>query len=135
MDQNIQKIFKNLKDVEPSAGLEEKISRKIVLEKSWQMKKRLIFADVLMLGSLGSFVFVVLNFWNGIAKSEFWSLAKLVFTDAGIVANNWMDFSFSILETFPAAHAAVFLAPVFLLLLSTNFYFKSINKNHTKAWA
>jgi hypothetical protein len=134
MTKNIHKLFESLKNIEPSAGLEEKILRKIALEKSWQTKKRLILADALMLGSFGAFVFLLMNFWNGIAKSEFWSLAKLVFTDAGIVASHWADFSFSLLETFPAIHAAIILAPVFLLLISANLYFKSAGNNRAKNW-
>jgi len=131
MTQNIKTLFKNLKDLEPSAGLGGKILKAIVLEKSWQAKKRLIFADALMLGSLGAFVFVLLNFWEGISKSEFWSLLKLLFSDTASVATFWKDFLFSLLETFPAVHFAAILAPVFLLLLSANLYFKSTKHNHT----
>jgi hypothetical protein len=134
MTQNIQNIFKNLKNIEPSRGLEGRILQKITIEKNWQVKKRLILADTLMLGSLGAFAFVLINFWNGIAESEFWSLLKLIFTDAGTVTSHWMNFAFSLLETFPATHAAVILVPVFLLLMSANFYFKSSNNNHTNAW-
>jgi len=132
MDQNIQKIFKNLKDVEPSAGLEEKISRKIVLEKSWQMKKKLIFADSLILGSLGAFVFASLNYGSDLLKSEFWSLAKLIFSDAEIVASHWMDFSFSLLESFPAAHLAAVIAPIFFLMISLNIFFLANGYNQFK---
>ncbi|MFA6193294.1 MAG: hypothetical protein WC726_00320 [Parcubacteria group bacterium] len=133
MTKNIYKLFENLQNIEPSTGLKGKIFRKIALEKNWQTKKRLIFADALMLGSLGAFVFMLMNFWNGIAKSEFWSLLRLIFTDAGIVTSHWMDFAFSLLETFPAIQAAVILAPVFLLLMSANLYFKSAGNNRAKA--
>ena len=132
MTQNIKNLFKNLKNLEPSAELEGKILKAIVLERSWQAKKRLIFADVLMLGSLGAFVFVLLNFWEGISKSEFWSLLKLVFSDTAAVAAFWKDFLFSLLETFPAAHFAAILAPVFLLMISLNMYFATNNQNHYK---
>ena len=127
MTQNIQKIFKKLKDNEPSVNLEAKILQKIALEKSWQAKKKLIFADALTLVSLGALAFALLNFWNGIAKSEFWSLAKLIFSDTGAVMSFWKDFSFSLLETFPAAHFAAILAPVFLLMLAMKMYFSNNN--------
>ncbi|OGI24902.1 MAG: hypothetical protein A3J76_05470 [Candidatus Moranbacteria bacterium RBG_13_45_13] len=129
MTQNIKNLFKNLKDLEPSAGLGGKILKAIVLEKNWQAKKRLIFADVLMLGSLGAFVFVLLNFWDGISKSEFWSLSKLLFSDTASVATFWKDFLFSLLETFPAVHLAAILAPVLLLMISLNMYFAANNHN------
>lgn len=132
MTQNIHNLFKKLENIEPSQGIEGRILKSIALEKSWQAKKKLIFADALMLGSLGAFVFVILNFWNGIAGSEFWSLAKFVFTDAGVVASHWADFGFSLLETFPAAHAAVFLVPVFLLMVSIKIYFSNKVYNNYK---
>ena len=132
MTQDIQNLFKNLKNIEPLAGLEVKILRRIALEKSWQAKKRLIFADALMLGSLGTFVFVLLNFWDGIYKSEFWSLLKLLFSDTAAVTAFWKDFIFSLLETFPAAHLAAILAPVFLLMVSLNIYFSNNDYNSYK---
>lgn len=135
MTLNIQKLFKKLENIDPSRGLEGKILKSITLERSWQAKRRLIFADVLTIGSLGAFVFVLLNFWSGIAKSEFWSLLKLVFSDSGAVMSFWKDFLFSLLETFPVAHFAIILAPIFFLLLSANLYFKLANNNHTKTWA
>lgn len=132
MTQNIRNLFKNLKDLEPSSGLEARILRKIALEKSWQAKKKLIFADALTLGSLGAFVFTLLNFWSGIYKSEFWSLLKLLFSDTAAVTSFWKDFLFSLLETFPAVHFAVILAPVFLLIVSLNMYFSDNNYSHYK---
>jgi hypothetical protein len=102
------------------------------LEKNWQTEKRLIFADALTIGSLGAFVFILMNFWGGIAKSEFWSLSKLIFSDTASVASFWKDFLFSRLETFPAAHFAVILAPVFLLMVSLKIYFSDNNYNSYK---
>jgi len=125
MTQNIEKLFKKLENIEPSRELEGNILKSIALEKSWQAKKGLIFADTLTLGSLGAFVFVIVNFWNGIAESEFWSLLKLIFSDTSAVASFWKDFAFSLLETFPAAHLAAILAPVFLLLVAMKIYFRS----------
>lgn len=132
MIKNIQKLFKNLKDIEPSVDLEAKILRKITLEKSWQKQKRLILADALTLGSLGTFVFVLLNFWSGIVKSEFWSLLKLLFSDTAAVTSFWKDFLFSLLETFPAAHFAAILVPVLLLMVSLKIYFSNNDYNYYK---
>lgn len=130
MTQKLQNLFKNLKEIEPPVGLEAKILRKIALEERWLAKKRLIFADALTLGSLGAFIFVLLNFWDGIAKSEFWSLSKLLFSDTAAVASSWKDFLFSLLETFPAAHFAVVLAPVLLLMVSLKIYFNNSYKHY-----
>jgi hypothetical protein len=130
MTQNLQKIFKKLENIEPSAELEAKIRQKIILAKKWQAQKRMIFADALTLGSLGAFVFVIMNFWNGIAKSEFWSLFKLMFSDTGIIARHIGEFSLSLLETFPAGHLAALLAPVFLLMVSLKIYFSNNKYNH-----
>jgi hypothetical protein len=132
MTQNIQKIFKNLKNIEPSVGLEEKILKNIAYKRKWQAQRRLILADVLTLFSAGSFVFVLVNFWGGIAKSEFWSLSKLMFSDTEAVATFWKDFLFSLLETFPAGHLAAILAPVFLLMVSLTIYFSNNHYNNYK---
>ena len=130
MTQNIQKIFKNLKNIEPSAGLEARISRKIALAKKWQAEKRLILADALALFSAGTFVFGLLNFWKNIYTSEFWSLLKLLFSDTAAVATFWKDFLFSLLETFPAVHFAIILAPILLLMVSLKIYFSNNKYNH-----
>ena len=131
MDNKLRNLFKSIKQETP-AGLEAKILRKIVLEKRWQAKKRLILADALMLGSFGAFVFILLNFWGELFRSEFWSLLKLIFSDTASVAVFWKDFLFSLLETFPAAHFAAIIAPVLLLMISLNMYFAVNNHNHYK---
>lgn len=132
MSEKLKNLFKSISQQPVPAGLEENILQKITFEKSWQAKKKLIFADALMLGSLGAFVFVLLNFWDGISKSEFWSLLKLIFSDTASVASFWKDFLFSLLETFPAAYFAAILAPVLLLMVSLNMYFAANNHNHHK---
>jgi hypothetical protein len=130
MTPNIQKIFKKLKNAEPSAVLEEKILKNIAYKSKWRLQRRLIFADALMLGSLGAFVFIFMNFWNGIAKSEFWILLKLVFTDTGVITGHIGEFLISLLETLPAAHFAAILAPMFLLMIALWIYFSNNNLRH-----
>jgi len=64
-----------------------------------------------------------LFFGQAFLQSEFWTMLSLVFSDIAIVAKNWDTFSMSLLETFPVAHAAILLIPVFLVLVSVNCYF------------
>jgi hypothetical protein len=130
MTQNIQNLLKKIKNIEPSRGLEGKILKAVAFQRNWQAKRKLIFADALIISSLGAFVFVMMNFWGGIARSDFWSLLKLVFSDTSAVAASWKDFLFSLLETFPAAHMAAMLAPVFFLMIALSIYFSSSNLKH-----
>jgi len=132
MTQSLHQIFKKIKEMNPPAGLEERILQKIALERKWQVKKKLIFTDILSLSSAGALVFVLINFGSELLKSDFWNLARLVFSDTAVVAGNWKDFLFSLLETFPAAHAALILAPVFLLMVSLKIYFSNNYYNHYK---
>lgn len=127
MDKKIDNLFKQLKNVEPSRGLEGRILRSIAAKQGWREKRRLIFADALGLFSIGSFVFVLLNFWEGISSSSFWNLSALMFSDTGAVLSFWKDFLFSLLETFPAVHFAAILAPVLLLMVSLKIYFSGNN--------
>lgn len=62
-------------------------------------------------------------FGQAFLQSEFWAMLSLAFSDITTVAKNWDTFLMSLLETFPFVHAAILLAPVFLMLLSANFYF------------
>lgn len=132
MTKSLHQIFKQIKEMNPPAGLEERILQKIALERKWQVKKKLIFTDILSLSSAGALVFTLINFGSELLKSDFWNLMKLVFSDTAVVAGNWKDFLFSLLETFPAVHAALILAPIFLLMVSLKIYFSNNNYNYYK---
>ncbi len=123
MEKNIKKIFEILENVEPSVGLEEKILKNIASQESWQKKKKIIFADILSFVSVGTLAFVIFNWGKELIRSEFWNIAKLLFSDTAVVAVHWKEFLFSLLETFPAFHFAILLTPFFVLLMAMEIYF------------
>jgi hypothetical protein len=128
--EKLRKMFKNTKDLEPSAGLEGFILAKIEAIGSKKTQKRLVFSYAGLLGSMVAVFYSVAVFGEGIIRSEFFSLVSLAFSDAAIVAQNWREFSYSLLETFPAVYAAIIIVPISTLFLSFNGYLN--NHNHSR---
>jgi len=134
MIQNLQKIFKNLENVEPSRGLEGKISKAISLENSRKVARKLMFARGGLAVSFGALVYALLVFGKAFLASDFWNLAKLAFSDTGIIARNFSNFSVSLLETLPIVEIFAVLVPVFAVMMMLSWYFKfsnnKFNHNH-----
>jgi hypothetical protein len=129
MTQNLQKIFKNLKNIEPSRGLEGKILKAISLENSRKMARKLAAARAGLAVSFGALAYTLFVFGRDFLESDFWNLAKLSFSDGGTVAKNWGDFSFSLLETLPVVEIFAMLVPVLAVLAMFSYYFKFSNHN------
>jgi hypothetical protein len=130
MPQNIRKLFKNLKDLEPLAGLEAKILKAIVLERSKEVARKLMIARAGLAISFGALVYSLFVFGKAFLESDFWNLVKLVFSDTGVIAAHFNDFSVSLLETLPVFEICAVLLSVFALLMIASWYFKFTNNNH-----
>ena len=76
------------------------------------LRRRLIFAAVLLAGSVAAFAFMLRLFWLDISSSGFGQYLSLFFYDFRFIAADWQDYAFSLLETLPALSAGVFLATV-----------------------
>ncbi|MCX6763077.1 MAG: hypothetical protein NT093_04900 [Candidatus Moranbacteria bacterium] len=129
MTQNLQKIFKNLKDIEPSRGLEGKILKAISLENSRKVARRLMFARTGLAVSFGALAYTLFVFGKAFLESDFWNLLKLTLSDTGIIAGHFGDFSISLLETLPVIEIFAVLVPVFAVMLMLSWYFKFSNNN------
>ena len=132
MTQNIKEIFKSLKNIEPSRGLEGRILKAVAIENSRKVARNLMFARAGLAVSFGALVYTLFVFGRAFLESDFWNLAKLVFSDTGTIAVFWKDFAFSLLETFPVAYAISTLIPLLALVLFLNFYLKLNNYNHNR---
>ncbi|HLM83906.1 MAG TPA: hypothetical protein VK254_01680 [Candidatus Bathyarchaeia archaeon] len=132
MTQNIQKIFKSLKDIEPSRGLEGKILKAIARENSLAIRKKLMYARAGLTASFGVLAYTLFVFGRAFLESDFWNMIKLAFSDGGVVAKNWSDFSFSLLETLPVLEIFAILVPVVAVLAMFSWYFKFTNNNYHK---
>lgn len=130
MSDKFSQLFKNVEDLEPSAGLEGFILAKIEAIEKRNAQRNLVFSYAGIFGSVIAVLYSIVVFGEGVIKSEFFSLVSLAFSDAAIVAQNWREFSYSLLETFPAVYAVIIAVPVFTLLLSFNAYLS--NHNHGK---
>lgn len=126
----LRKIFKEIEDSNPPQELESLILKKIELEKKKQVRGKLFLAYFGLAGSLASAVCAVSIFGNEFLKSEFWSMISLIFSDAFIVAGNWREYAYSLLETLPVMQMIAILVPTFTFLLSLNFYLSSRKNKH-----
>lgn len=121
-----------MSELEPAAKLGFFILAKIERERNKMLREKKAVAWAGLFGSAAAAVYLVSIFGQELFSSEFWSIASLAFSDINIVAGNWYDYALSLLETFPAVHAALMLAPIFVLLISLNAYLNLIDKNNCK---
>ena len=109
MDYKLSQIFKDVSQIEPTDGLEALIMQKIGFQREEARKKKLVFSYAGLAGSLLAVFGAIFIFGNAFLQSEFWSLSTLLFSDLIVVAGNWKDFLYSLLETFPVINAIMFL--------------------------
>jgi hypothetical protein len=129
MTQNLQKIFKKLKDIEPSRGLEGRILKAIALENSRKVARKLMYARAGLAVSFGALAYTLFVFGRAFLESDFWNLLKLTLSDSGTIAGHFADFSISLLETLPVIEIFAMLIPVFAVMLMLSYYFKFSNNN------
>jgi|WetSurMetagenome_2_1015567.scaffolds.fasta_scaffold23095_1 hypothetical protein len=125
-------IFKNISDLEPSVGLEKRILRKIDFQNKLALRRKLAFIYAGFAASAGVFMLAIIALGKALLQSDFWTLAKLIFSDTGLVFQNWGDFAYSLLETLPIFGIIAMLIPVFALFMLGSAYFKTVNHNHYK---
>jgi len=132
MSQKLHNFFKNLKNVEPSVGLEGKILKAIALKKSLEVRKKLMFARAGLTVSFGALAYTLFVFGRAFLESDFWNIAKLAFSDSGVIASHIGEYSVSLLETLPVVEIFAMLVPVLLVTAMLSYYFKFTNNkfNH-----
>jgi hypothetical protein len=133
MSEKIQQFFANIPEINPPKNLAGLIIKKIDLEQNKLLKRNLLISRIGLIGSFGFLFYTSVIFGRAIAQSEFWYLASLLLTDVSLVAKNWQEFGYSLVETMPVLNIVAVLLPIFVLLLSANFY-ASLNskKRHYK---
>lgn len=129
MTQNLQKIFKNLKDIEPSRALEGKILKAISFENSQKVARKIMLARAGLTVSFGALAYTLFVFGRSFLESDFWNLLKLILSDTGTIAGHFGDFSISLLETLPVLEIFAVLVLVFAVMLMLSWYFKFSNNN------
>lgn len=83
--------------------------------------RNLVIASLAGVGAIFSSIFAWISLSREFTASGFGRYFSLVFSDIKIVLPNWQDFSLSLLESFPATNAAVFIAVIVILMVSVKF--------------
>ncbi len=134
MKQTLSQAFKSINEQNSPAYLEGAVLLEIKAIREKQAKKRLFLSYAGMLSSFILLFFAIAEFGNAFLQSEFWSLASLVSSDILVVAGNWKDFVYSLLETFPVINAIAIFIPFFILFLSFGTYLSSKRGNYGNAF-
>lgn len=124
MGRDIFAIFKEIYEPNPAKKLEFLVLEKISLKKRKEQK---MFLALTRLGiTLSSLALAWGAFYLGksVWESDFSALFSLLFSDAIIVASNWKDFAFSLLENLPIFPILFFLFPLIVLFFLLDFHLK-----------
>jgi len=122
MSHQLNRIFKNLIEINPPEKLGAAILREIESERKRRLRIELFLSRVGSAGSLLVFFYTAYAFGQVIVDSEFWKIASLIRSDLSMVASNWQEFSYSLLETLPVSSLVAILLPIFTLTLFFNLY-------------
>ncbi len=129
MSQKLDQIFKQMPEISPTTQLESRIFQAVAVEKDRVIRKRLLISRLGLGASMVVFLAAIFSFGGAILQSEFWSIVSLFFSDMQVVAQNWQDFMYSLLETFPTISVVAVLVPVMTLLFSFSVYLEANNKH------
>jgi len=129
MDQDLHNIFKDVAEISPVAGLESRIFQAVAVEKYRVIKRKLLISRLGLGASAVVFLAAIFTFGTAILQSEFWSIVSLAFSDMQVVAQNWQEFTYSLLENFPTISVIAILFPVMALLFYFSKYLEANNKH------
>ena len=117
MRQEFEKLFSNLKPVEPPAGLFDRIILAIKREQELQQTRRLLFGFL----SLLIISFITMPFsWTLLAEqaenSGILYFISAAMSDFGVFLNLWQDFGLAIIESLPIVAVVIFTLNMVLIL-------------------
>lgn len=131
MQKKIRQLFGQISEIDPPKDLADFVFSRIEKEKVRIAKRQLILSYFGFASSIILAIYVGITFGQTFLQAEFWTMLSLVFSDLAIVWSNLDIFALSLLETFPVVHAILFLAPIFLMLISISTYFTNkVNYKH-----
>ncbi len=117
MNDNFEKLFSNLKGVEPSESLASIILERIEAEAGLlKLKRHLLIFVTGLLSSAVAFVFAFKMVQTGFAETGFSQYFSLLFSDFNLVVGYWQSYFFTLLESLPVVSLAVFLAVILIFL-------------------
>jgi len=129
MDRNLHEVFKDIAEIQPNSTLEGRIFQAVAKEKDRAVRRKLLVSRLGLGASMAVFLAAVSVFGDAVWQSEFWNLVSLAFSDMWVVAQNWNEFAYSLMETFPTVSVVAILAPVTVLLFSFSVYLEANHKH------
>jgi hypothetical protein len=119
MRKDYEKLFIHLEPPEPPAELLGRIMARIHEEERLKsIKKRLFLFSTTVLVSAIAFIPATNAFWDGFAQSGFLQFISLLFSDFGLIIDDWQNFGLAILESLPVMSITAFLFTAFISLWS-----------------
>lgn len=118
MSTKLHTAFKSIRKEGPSAELTGLILDRVAKMSAKKARRNYFFARAGVWISMVALVGFSFTAGSAIVDSEFFDLAKLAFSDASVVLQNWREYSYSLLETMPVTNITMLLSPIFTLLVS-----------------
>ncbi len=119
MLKDYEKIFSEISNPKPSAGLLRRILARIESEKqSMAIRRKLFWLSVFSLVSLPLIGFSWLDFQSSASESGLFQLISLVFTDFSVITSHFQDFAMSVAEALPILTLAGFLTGMLIFVES-----------------
>ncbi len=130
MNNNFEKLFSKLEEVEPSKELRRGILARIDFEKRRSARIRLAFFGFIAMASfiamIPSFQYIAREF----SQSGFYQYFSLIFYDGDAVLSSWKEFALSLAETIPAMEITIFLAVVLSFLISIKLAVRNVGLDY-----
>lgn len=127
-----RQLFSSLPQPEIPSGLHRRIVERIANEQAWSIaKRRLVLGGAGMAISAIAIILTISLVWTSFAESGFYYFFSLIFSDAGIIATYWQNFTWSLLERLPVTGLALLLLTIASFLLSLRFSSRYFNTFYT----
>lgn len=130
MDHRLKQSFKDMKEIEPPLGMKEAVFKMARLEGKRSVRRKLVLSYLGLAASFSALLWSGWTFGSGFVRSDFWNLLSLAASDIAVVSSFWQDFSFSLMETFPAINLMAILIPIFTMFLSLGAFLDLTNNKH-----
>lgn len=128
MQNDWQKLFSSLSEINPPAGLQQKILERLRQAQKRAIFWRLIFFSSTTILSLVALVPVLQTAYARLIESGFTRFFSLLFSDFTLITSFWRSFAMSLLETLPIMSLVVILIVLAVFLESIKLLDKETKK-------
>lgn len=112
------------------AGLERKVFARLALLRSREAQRALAWSYARLIFSSGLALSGIFFAGSSILGSEFMQLLSMFLSDIALITASGSNFFWLFLETFPAVPLALFLAPIFFLMVSIGMHASLERRSH-----